>query len=51
MGRHKQEIKKSKHFIVRVEPAIKKQYSSFCRKNKFIVSKRIMEFILNDMKC
>lgn len=50
MGRKKLEIKKSKGFNIRVELALKKQYFAFCKRNKYILSKRIREFMINDLE-
>ena len=50
MSRQKQEIKKSVDFTIRVEPTLKKQYFCFCKKNNYVLSKRIRELILNDLE-
>ena len=50
MGRKKLEIKKSVDLTIRIEPTMKKKYLSFCKKNKFVLSKRIREFIEKEME-
>jgi hypothetical protein len=49
MGRPKQEITKSVYIRFRVEPKLRKQYMSFCKKNNFKPSNRLREFVLNDL--
>lgn len=50
MSRKKQEITKNVEMRVRIEPELKKQYILFCKQNQYVVSKRIREFIENDLK-
>ncbi len=50
MPRTKQEITKNVEFRVRVESGLKNSYVNFCRKNKFILSKRIRELVINDLE-
>ena len=50
MSRKKQEITKNVEIRVRVEPNLKKQYFSFCKEKKYVLSKRIRYLILNDLK-
>lgn len=50
MARPKQDIIKNKVFIIRVEPYLKKLYTTFCKKNKYTPSKRIRQFITDEMK-
>lgn len=50
MSRQKQEVTKNVEIRVRIEPELKEQYFLFCKKNKQILSKRIRELILNDLK-
>ena len=50
MGRPKLEITKNKCFLVRIEPVLKNEYVKFCKKNKFTISDRIRQFILNELR-
>lgn len=50
MGRKKLDITKNVDVRIRLEPAFKKKYMSFCKKNKHVLSKRIRELMENDMK-
>ena len=49
MGRKKLEIKQNVKFEIRVSPIFKKKYITFCKKNKFVLSKRVREMLENDM--
>ena len=50
MARPKQEITKETKIQFRIENELKSRYVSACKKNKIIFSKRIRDFILNDLK-
>src|SRR3972149_3361616 len=50
MARPKQEITKETKIQFRIEKELKSRYVSACKKNKIIFSKRIRDFILNDLK-
>lgn len=45
----KQEVTKSVYIRFRVEPEVRRQYLVFCKKNKYIPSKRIRKLIEQDM--
>ena len=49
MGRQKQEITKSVEIRVRIEPALKKQYVSLCKRKKQVFSKGIRELIIKEL--
>lgn len=49
MGRPKKEIKKDVEFKFRLEPELKIKYLEFCRENKYILSKRMRDLIINDL--
>ncbi len=50
MSRPKQEITKETKIQFRIEKELKEKYISICKKNKIIFSKRIRDFIENDLK-
>lgn len=50
MGRKKQEITKETRMQFRIEKELKKNYLLVCKKNKIVYSKRIRDFIENDLK-
>lgn len=47
--RTKQEITKSVYIRFRIEPKLRKQYFTFCKQNKYILSKRIRNLVEQDM--
>ena len=50
MSRQKQEITKNVEIRVRVEPSLKKQYFLFCKKKKYVLSKRVRDLIIQDLE-
>lgn len=50
MGRHKLKIKQNQRFNIRVEPGFKKEYILFCKRNKFVLSKRIKDLLVEDLE-
>lgn len=50
MSRPKQEITKETKIQFRIEKELKNKYVSACKKNKMVFSKRIRDFIENDLK-
>jgi len=50
MGRKKKEITKDVEFRFRIESELKGRYLEFCKENKFVLSKRMRELIINDLK-
>jgi len=49
MGRHKKDIKKDAEFRFRIELELKEQYLNFCKENKYVLSKRMRELIINEL--
>lgn len=50
MGRNKLEIKKSIQIRFRIEPELRKEFFSYCKKNKTNPSKEMRQFILDKIK-
>ena len=50
MGRNKKDITKDTEFRFRLESKLKGEYLKFCRERKYVLSNRLRELIINDLK-